>query len=170
MLLSSATIISSNLEQLDRAPAPTKVTEPGIVNDVREEHLENAVEPISVTELGIVTEVTPEHPENASMPILVTELGIVTEVKLEHPRNAEKPISVTELGISTDSFARGQHNRVFLFLSNNMPLNEENVALSSATIISLKFWQLLKRLLPIPSVVTVLGMVTDVRSSQPSNA
>jgi hypothetical protein len=39
---------------------------------------------IKLTESGIITDVKPEQPSKALLPILVTESGIVTDDKLEH--------------------------------------------------------------------------------------
>ena len=62
----------------------------------------NASVPIKVTEIGMVTEVRLEQPLNVSYPIEVTELGIDTEVRLEQPQNTRPFIEVMELGMFTE--------------------------------------------------------------------
>ncbi len=56
-----------------------------VVNPVQ---LLKALLSMKVTEFGIVTDVKPLHPENADIPMEVTELGIVTDVKPVQPEKA----------------------------------------------------------------------------------
>ena len=60
-----------------------RVTELGMVMEVREEQSSNAQFPMLVTELGRMMEVREEQPSNAPSPMLVTELGMVMEVREE---------------------------------------------------------------------------------------
>ena len=94
-----------------------------------------------VTLLGIVTDVRPEQSLNALNPMLVTLLGIVVDW---HPAiRVLEAVSIMALQFSRESY-------IVLPLSTTIEVREE---------------QPLKAELPM--LVTLLGIVTDVRPEQP---
>ena len=72
-----------------------RVTEFGILMEVKELHSAKAFSPMLVTEFGILMEVKALQPAKALIPMLVTEFGILMEVKELQPQKALSPMLVT---------------------------------------------------------------------------
>ena len=111
--------------------------------EVRPELLK-APSPIFVTLFGILMEVRPEQRENAPEPILVTLLGIM--VFLQPKNNVLLAVSIIALQL----------------------FRESNVVFPDSTLIEVRPLQPSKAQLPI--LVTLFGMVTEVRPEQSEKA
>ena len=104
----------------------------------------NAPIPMLVTELGMVTLVRPLQPRKASLPILVTELGMTVFI---HPViKVFEALSIIALQLSRESY----------------------IALLASTTIEVKPLQFMKA--PLPMLVTLLPIVTEVRLVHPLKA
>jgi len=79
-------VISVKLIQDLKAPSLIDVTEFGMTIDVNPE-LQKALFPIKVTEDGILSEVKFEQPSNALMPIEVNDVDRVIELRPEQLKN-----------------------------------------------------------------------------------
>ena len=116
-----------------------------------------------VTLLGMVMEVRPEQPSNAHTPMLVTLLGMVMEVRPEQWKNALSPMLVTLLGIlvllqpDISSFVEVSMTALQL-------LRESYFLLLDSTLMEVRPEQPENKRTPI--LVTLLGMVTEVRPEQ----
>ena len=125
------------LVQLEKARSPMLSTLFPIVTDVRLLHLEKAASSMLVTLLGMVTDVRPLQSEKAPSPMLVTLSGIAVFL---HPLiKVFVDISIIELQLSLESY----------------------LGLPYSTRIDIKPLQPEKAYCPM--LVTLLGMVTDVR-------
>ena len=140
MLLPLSTTIEERAEQPSKAQYPMLVTLLGMVTEVREEQPPKAIIPILVTLLGMVTEVREEQPLKAPYPILVTLLGMV--VFLQPTTRVFVAVSIIALQFSRLSY----------------------VLLPLSTTIAERAEQPSKALFPI--LVTLLGIVTEVREEQ----
>ena len=122
---------------------------------------------MKVTELGIVTEVKPLQFWKALLPMEVTELGIVTEVNPLQKKKAASPMEVTELGIMV--FRQPAISLFFAvsITALQLPLLSY-VLFPDSTTMEVKPLQLLKALSPME--VTELGIVTEVKPRHPSKA
>ena len=94
-----------------------------------------------VTLLGMVTDVKPEQPEKAEEPMLVTLLGITVDL---HPTiNLFVSVSIIALQLSRESY-------LSLPLSTSIKVNPEQPEKAEE-----------------PMLVTLLGIVTEVKPEQP---
>jgi hypothetical protein len=73
-----------------------------MVNEVRLLQLEKAYAPMKVVELGIVIDDSPLQYWNAQASMNVTELPMVADIKPLHAANARLPMETTESGMFTD--------------------------------------------------------------------
>jgi len=145
------------------ADCPMLVTLLGMVMEVRPLPW-NADCPMLVTLLGMVMEVRPEQPKNALIPMLVTLLGMVMEVRPEQPANAKPPMLVTLLG--TTVFLQPAINLFDALSMIALQLSLESYfVFPCATVMEVRPEQTLNA--HPPMLVTLLGIVTEVRPEQP---
>ena len=120
-----------------------------------------------VTLSGMVIEVRALQPRKASIPMLVTLFGMVTEVRPLQPSKALSPMLVTSLGMTV--FLQPAIN-VFVEVSIiALQLSRESYfVFSESTAIEVRPLQPSKG--AVPMLVTLSGMVMEIRSSQPTKA
>ena len=143
---------------------PMLVTLFGMVMEVRLVQPSKAWLPMLVTFLGIVIEVRPLQLLKAAAPMPVTLSGIKMEVRSVQLEKAEEPMLVTLFGI----VVFGQPAiRVFEAVSIiALQLSRESyMLLSDSTTIEFKLLQFPTA--PKPMLVTLFGMVIEVRIMQP---
>ena len=126
------------------------VTLSGIVIDVKPVQTENALLPMLVTLLGIVIDIKPVQPENVPPSMLVTPLGIVTEVKPVQPENARSLMRSPLVIVTVLSWL------LLIWFAAN------------AGIVAVSIGQPLNAFSPM--LVTLSGIVIEVKPLQPENA
>ena len=164
--------METNSEQPEKAFSPMDVTSSGIEIDENPVQFAKAEFGIIFKPLGI--EANPEQPENAPVPMFVTPRGMSIDIKPEQSENAESPMLITLSGSLIDFNPVQPENALFAItlvssgIMNTKLVAEENLfphIESAMTRVSPV--QLSKAL---PMLVTLSGIVIEVKPEQPRNA
>ena len=163
-LLPDVTVIDLRFLQLN-ASSPMLVTLLGIVMDANDSHPQKALSPMLVTLFGIVIDVKDEQFKKALSPILVTLFGMVIDVKDELLEKALSPIAVMVLGMLVFL-----HPKIRVLVAVSIIalqlLRLSYTLLSAATVMDSRELHPSKDLF---ILMTLLGMVIEVREEQPLN-
>ena len=159
-------VIDFNAVQSSNASSPILIRELPRLTEVKSLQPQKAMLPIVVTELGMVTEVMPEY-SNALSAIEVTPSGI--EVPLQPKSRVLVAVSIMALQLERESYtglsdATFMVVRAILCSNNTLPIFSTPLPMFTEA----KEEQLMNA--PSPNSFTELGMVMEVKASQPLNA